>query len=125
MKLAAKQLHIELFSEEYDNMSDSILDAKERAKGINPMSKEYQQKVAKKRKNLGVSPLSNSGESVDDSSWELCKEECEARKNKLKTLKTELIEKYITKIKKNKEKMIEDHYKAVLELRNSNSDNKP
>ena len=47
-------------------MSDSILDAKEIAKGINPMSKEYQQKVAKKRKNLGVSPLSNSGESVDD-----------------------------------------------------------
>jgi hypothetical protein len=122
LKLDAKQLHIELFSEEYDKMSDSILDAKERAKGINPMSKEYQQKVAKKRKNLGVSPLSNSGESVDDSSWELCKEECEARKNKLKT---ELIEKYITKIKKNKEKMIEDHYKAVLELRNSNSDNKP
>ena len=60
MKLDAKQLHIELFSEEYDKMSDSILDAKERAKGINPMSKEYQQKVAKKRKNLGVSPLSNS-----------------------------------------------------------------
>ena len=105
-------------------MSDSILDAKERAKGKNPMSKEYQQKVAKKRKNLGVSPLSSSGDSVDDSSWELCKEECKTRKNKLKTLKTELIEKYLTKIKKNKEKMIEDHYKAVLELRNSNSDHK-
>ena len=121
MKLDAKQLHIELFSEEYDKMSDSILDAKERAKGKNPMSKEYQQKVAKKRKNLGVSPLSSSGDSVDDSSWELCKEECKTRKNKLKT---ELIEKYLTKIKKNKEKMIEDHYKAVLELRNSNSDHK-
>jgi hypothetical protein len=122
--LDPKQLHIELFSEEYDKMYDSILDAKERAKGINPMSKEYQQKVAKKRKNLGVSPLSSSGDSVDDSSWELCKEECKTRKNKLKTLKTELIEKYLTKIKKNKEKMIEDHYKAVLELRNSNSDHK-
>lgn len=119
-----KQLHIELFSEEYDKMSDSILDAKERAKGINPMSKEYQQKVAKKRKNLGVSPLSNSGESVDDSSWELCKEECEARINKEKTSKTEIIEKYLIEIKKNKEKIIEDHYKAVLELRNSNSDHK-
>ena len=105
-------------------MSDSILDAKERAKGINPMSKEYQQKVAKKRKNLGVSPLSSSGDSVDDSSWELCKKECEARKNKLKTLKTELIKKYLIEIKKNEEKMMEDHYKTVLELRNSNSDHK-
>ena len=94
-----KQLHIELFSEEYDKMSDSILDAKERAKGINPMSKEYQLKVAKKRKKLGVSQLSSSGDSVDDSSWELCKEECEARKNKLKTSKTELIKKYLIEIK--------------------------
>jgi|TARA_B110001452_G_scaffold41907_1_gene32168 hypothetical protein len=123
--LNAKQLHIELFSEEYDKMSDSILDAKERAKGINPMSKKYQLKVAKKREHLGVSPLSSSGDSVDDSSWELCKEECEARKNKLKTLKTVLIEKYLTEIKKNEKKMIEDHYKAVLEIRNSNSDHKP
>jgi hypothetical protein len=124
LKLDAKQLHIELFSEEYDKMSDSILDAKERAKGKNPMSKEYQQKVAKKRKNLGVSPLSSSGESVDDSSWELCKGECEARINKEKTSKTEIIEKYLIEIKKNKEKIIEDHYKAVLELRNSNSNHK-
>tara|TARA_Y100000389_G_scaffold91806_1_gene88416 strand:- start:405 stop:563 length:159 start_codon:yes stop_codon:yes gene_type:complete len=50
----------------------------------------------------------------------LCKKECEARKNKLKTLKTELIEKYLIEIKK----MMEDHYKTVLELRNSNSDHK-
>ena len=35
-------------------MYDSIDDSKERAKGINPMSKEYQLKVAKKRKKLGV-----------------------------------------------------------------------
>ncbi len=53
-------------------------------------------------------------------SWVLCKKECEARKNKLKTLKTELIEKYLIEIKK----MMEDHYKTVLELRNSNSDHK-
>ena len=120
----AKQLHIELFSEEYDKMFDSILDAKERAKGINPMSKKYQLKVAKKREHLGVSPLSISGNSIDDSSWQLCIEEYEARKNKLKTLKTVLIEKYLTEIKKNEEKMIEDHYKAVLEIRNSNYDHK-
>ena len=120
-----KQLHIELFSEEYDKIYDSILDAKERAKGINPMSKEYQLKVAKKRKKLGVSQLSSSGDSVDDSSWKLCEKECEARKNKEKTSKTELIKKYLIEIKINKEKIIEDHYKADLELRNSNSDHKP
>ena len=120
-----KQLHIELFSEEYDKMYDSILDAKERAKGINPMSKEYQLKVAKKRKRLGVSPLSSSGESVDDSSWELCKEECEARKNNTSTEKTAIINEELSKIKMEKEKMIVDHYKAVLELKNSNSDHKP
>ena len=120
----AKKLHIELFSEEYDKMSDSILDAKERAKGINPMSKKYQLKVAKKREHLGVSPLSISGNSIDDSSWQLCIEELEARTNKLKTSKTELIEKYLIEIKKNKEKIIEDHYKKVLEIRNGNSKNK-
>ena len=89
-----------------------------------PKTAKNQQKVAKKRKNLGVSPLSSSGESVDDSSWELCKGECEARINKEKTSKTEIIEKYLIEIKKNKEKIIEDHYKAVLELRNSNSNHK-
>ena len=95
-----KQLHIELFLEEYDKIYDSILDAKERAKGINPMSKEYQLKVAEKRRRLGVSPLSDSGESVDDSSRELCKEECEARKNNTKTEKTAIINEELSKIRK-------------------------
>jgi hypothetical protein len=103
--LNPKQLHIELFSEEYDKMSDSILDAKERAKGINPMSKEYQLKVAKKRKRLGVSLLSNSGDSVDDSSWELCNKESEARKNNTSTDKTAIINEELSKIKIDKEQL--------------------
>ncbi len=96
----AKKLHIELFPEEYDKILDSILEAKERSLGINPMSKEYQLKVGKKREHLGVSPLSISGESIDDSSWQLCLKEIKARKNKLKTSKTKLINMYLKKNKK-------------------------
>tara|TARA_Y100000385_G_scaffold127843_1_gene133062 strand:+ start:373 stop:927 length:555 start_codon:yes stop_codon:yes gene_type:complete len=103
--LDPKQLHIELFSEEYDKIYDSISDAKERAKGINPMSKEYQLKVAKKRKKLGVSQLSSSGDSVDDSSWELCKEEFEERKNNTSTFNTAIINEELSKIKKEKEQL--------------------
>ena len=105
MKLDAKQLHIELFSEEYDKMSDSILDAKERAKGINPMSKDYQLKVAKKREHLGVSRLSSSGNSIDDSSWELCVREFEARKNNNFTSKTKIISDVLINIRREKEEL--------------------
>ena len=81
-------------------MYDSIANSNDRAKGINPMSKEYQLKVAEKRKRLGVSQLSSSGRSVDDSSRELCKEECEARKNNTKTEKTAIINEELSKIRK-------------------------
>tara|TARA_B100000963_G_scaffold210441_1_gene183329 strand:+ start:193 stop:747 length:555 start_codon:yes stop_codon:yes gene_type:complete len=98
--LDINNLHRELFAEEYDFMYDSISDSNDRAKGINPMSKEYQLKMAEKRRRLGVSQLSSSGRSVDDSSRELCKEECEARKNNTKTEKTAIINKELSKIRK-------------------------
>jgi hypothetical protein len=41
-----------LFSEESDYFYDNISDARDRAKGISPMSKEYQENVAKKRNQL-------------------------------------------------------------------------
>ena len=59
--LNISNLHQELFAEEYDFMYDSIADSKDRAKGINFMSKEYRLKVAEKRRRLGVSQLSSSG----------------------------------------------------------------
>ena len=98
--LNISNLHQELFAEEYDFMYDSIADSNDRAKGINPMSKEYQLKVAEKRRRLGVSQLSSSGRSVDDSSRELCKEECEARKNNTKTEKTAIINEELSKTRK-------------------------
>lgn len=101
-KVNINNLHKELFAEEYDFMYDSFADSNDRAKGINPMSKEYQLKVAEKRRRLGVSQLSSAGGSVDDSSWELCKEECEARKNNTNTDKTAIINEELSKIRKDK-----------------------
>jgi hypothetical protein len=121
-KVNINNLHKELFAEEYDFMYDSIADSNDRAKGINPMSKEYQLKVAKKRKNLGVSPLSSSGDSVDDSSWELCKEECEARKNNTSTEKTAIINEVLSKIKKEKEQVVREINFKMYPLKEINAE---
>ena len=86
-------------------MDDSIADSNDRAKGINPMSKEYQLKVAKKRKRLGVTQLSSSGEKKDDSSLQICIKENEARKNNTSTDKTAIINEELSKIKKEKEQL--------------------
>ena len=102
IKVNSDKLHSELFAEEYDFMYDSIADSKDRAKGINPMSKEYQLKVAKKRKRLGVSLLSSSGRKKDDSSLQLCIKESEARKNNTSTDKTIIINAELSKIRKEK-----------------------
>jgi len=69
-----KQLHVELFKEEYDFMYDSGVDASERTKGNNPMSSEYIEKRDKKRVALGFNPLEKDGEpSHDDDTLEYCK----------------------------------------------------
>ena len=71
----AKELHQEMFPEEYDYMMDSISDANDRRRGINPMSAEYTAKVNARRSELGVSPLGQDGMPVDKSSWEVAKTE--------------------------------------------------
>ena len=71
----ARKIHAERFSEEYDFMYDSNVDANERARGINPMSKEYIERINKKREAEGVSPLSESGMSTSDDTMDLCIEE--------------------------------------------------
>jgi len=68
----AKLLHGSLFSEEYDLMSDSISDAHDRKKGINPMSEEYIKKVDDKRRVLGFSSLSSSGQTTTNDTMEYC-----------------------------------------------------
>ena len=93
--LTAKEMHLKVFSEEYDYMYDSIVDAKERSNGINPMSEEYQQRIILKRKKFRVSALAPNGLSLDSSSMDLCKEEFKARKNKQRTKLSYLFDEYL------------------------------
>lgn len=61
VKAEALSLHAQEFPEEYDYTLDDHVDAKRRSNGENPMSQEYQERVADKRDSLGVSQLSASG----------------------------------------------------------------
>ncbi|MAI07692.1 MAG: hypothetical protein CMF61_01915 [Magnetococcales bacterium] len=54
--------HCKLFPEEYDMFYDSILESNLRAQGINPMSKEYIERVNKRRRSLGFSDFNVNGE---------------------------------------------------------------
>ena len=69
------KVHHELFPEEYDFYYDSVLDAKERAQGINPMSPEYVTKVDAPRTALGVAPFSHEPETGQVDSWTKAREE--------------------------------------------------
>ena len=53
-ELPMDKLHLILFPEEYDHMCDSHCDAKDRRRGINPMSQAYQDEVNQRRAQLGV-----------------------------------------------------------------------
>lgn len=71
IKSLAERIHSELFPEEYDFMMDSIADAKDRRRGLNPMNADYTTKVNARREELGVSPLADNGMPTDNSSWEV------------------------------------------------------
>lgn len=71
----ARKIHSEKFSEESDFTYDSSLDASDRKKGKNPMKESYIAKINEKRRNLGVSPLTENGMSQSNDTWELCLEE--------------------------------------------------
>ena len=75
----AKQFHHEFFPEEYDFMMDSIADAKDRRRGINPMSAGYAAKVNARREELWVSPLGDNGMPTDRSSWDVVRSEAARR----------------------------------------------
>lgn len=74
-------LRLALFDEEWDFMGDSMADSKDRSRGINPMSQEYIDRISKKRAALGVSPLSERGNSIDHSSLQFCEEVVRHTKN--------------------------------------------
>lgn len=58
------------FPEEYDFVYDSILESKERRQGKNPMHRDYNEIVNRRRLELGVSPLGKNGKPTDLSSEE-------------------------------------------------------
>jgi hypothetical protein len=69
-----KELHVKLFSEEYDFMYDNNVDANRRRLGENPMSDEYINKTNKRRIKLGFLPLKEDGHAQDGSKTiEYCK----------------------------------------------------
>jgi len=68
----ARSIHCSLFPEEYDFMGDSCSDAKDRSRGINPMSQSYIDKITEKRKALCFEPLSSSGESTSSDTRDYC-----------------------------------------------------
>lgn len=73
----AQTIHFELFPEEYDEIMDSYSEAKDRRRGINPMSAEYTERVNARRKGLGVPPLGPNGLPACRTSWDVAWTEAE------------------------------------------------
>ena len=70
----AHKLHTEMFPEEYDHMFDDYVDAQRRSQGENPMSADYIERINRKRQELGVSPLSESGMSQSGDTSAMCRQ---------------------------------------------------
>jgi len=75
----SRTLHFELFPEESDNQLDSISDAADRRRGINPMNAEYTAKVNARREELGAGPLGPNGVPTTDASWDVAYREARKR----------------------------------------------
>ena len=70
-----------MFGEEWDFMGDSMAEAKDRSRGINPMNAEYTDRVNTKRKAFGVIPIDEIGTAEDISSQLFCEEVVRHTKN--------------------------------------------
>jgi hypothetical protein len=69
-KSGVQSYHFKLFPEEYDFQYDSNADVADRKSGISPMSREYIDKVNKRRVALGFSPCeSGLFDSNETYSW--------------------------------------------------------
>jgi len=82
----ARAIHIEWFPEEYDNQLDSISDAADRRRGINPMNAEYTAKVNARREELKVTPLGKNGIPTADDSWDVAFREARKRVARSETI---------------------------------------
>jgi hypothetical protein len=100
----ARELHELLFPEETDFMWDSYADMKDRDRGINPMSKEYIERIKNKRDMMGVPQLTENGMPVDDTTYRLCVAEVRAEQEGKTTQWTE-------RFKELKEQALEDKRK--------------
>lgn len=96
---SAKDLHLDLFKEEYDFMLDSHVDAQERSAGNNPMSEAYQEAVQAKRQRLGVPPLGANGMAVDSSAMDLCTAEIQAQQRGETTPNTDRVLEELERLK--------------------------
>ncbi|WP_223883464.1 5' nucleotidase, NT5C type [Arenibacter lacus] len=76
-----RELHLALFGEEFDFMTDSRTDSKDRKQGKNPMSSAYTERVNKKREAFGIPPLDAIGFAMDNSSIKFCEEVVRQTKN--------------------------------------------
>lgn len=76
-----KDLKYALFPEEWDFMGDSIADAHNRSRGINPMSQNYIDHVNRKRKAFKVRPYYDGGTASEISSEHFCEEVVRHTKN--------------------------------------------
>lgn len=83
------QLHNILFSEEGDFHYDSVMEAGQRHRGINPMSTGYIERIRLRRAAMGIKPLTVSGMAQSDDSLELC--QFVARKMVAGTFKSQIL----------------------------------
>ncbi len=111
----AKELHLALFSEEYDYMFDSYADSQDRNSGKNPMNQEYQAKVNRKRELLGVSLISSGGSPTDNSAMEFCKREIKAAQSNEKTEYSKIVHDILKEIKEEEQKL-KDEIEARLTM---------
>lgn len=64
-----RELHAALFPEEHDHMYDSASEAKDRQRGKNPMSAEYEEKTNTLRAQLGFTPFSVGPDAYNDDTY--------------------------------------------------------
>lgn len=64
-----RELHAALFPEEHDHLYDSVSEAKDRQRGKNPMSAEYEEKTNTLRAQLGFTPFSVGPDAYNDDTY--------------------------------------------------------
>lgn len=72
--IAVRELHMELFPEEYSFMMDSHTDLKIRSLNQSPLSEEFLKIVNKRRAALGVSRFSGVNSGFCDDTWQFCRD---------------------------------------------------